>query len=712
MKGVHILLLEDSGINHTDMQKVVSAGSSVETAGGFPFKTDHGSAMASLISAVAPKSSITVKHVAELAAPVVGVRIINASFGGNASEGFKNTFAGVVGSGALIVKSAGNSQQNLSTDAYTQNCGVLLPLTIFAGNLRQDYKGKTSSGVPGANPTIQNSFLWVVADDVFTASGPNGSSEYSPGTGTSNAAAILSGAAALILSKYPTISTRELKEILLESADRDIFQTYGSGHDAVHVTANPSARESSPLVAYDPTFWGKGALNIKNALLYAELKQRYKTFNPVKLREAMLMLNRLEQEDAAQKIQRAFRSRVKPSQAELEARPSLTVNTRLPSREFEVAPGVPSSPPIAEETDVQRLHSKGVVLPEVPGRKKLKVVAFDVSSSSRDERDGPLPTIAAIPAGVSADLGAFLGADKEHIVTNFKAFFDKELAPILALAPEAAADAIIKKYAALLNPFTANRVIDLGMDYSDSQNPKKTIKSIQGAVTIVDLLHDGLRSSMNEGQFEHGKIAEVTMVLYQKLKAHNLISDATGAGILSILNDFRPYPNPTLTFVADNGLFDKRFTKLEKNWGDGSLQVTPSTGADLINPYEVVEFLKTTGSGQKENLKAFLGTSAGAKLCAGIALQLFSPSFYSKIEHEKYPGDYGAASEAALDLVLGNVQANAPEFYTFLQEYARGNNAANVIAAMREQRGPFENSPSQSAAMMNQLVDACIPLVS
>lgn len=210
-EGVRVLLLEDSGINHTDMQKVVSAGSTVETAGGFPFKTDHGSAMASLINAVAPKSNITVKHVADLATSVEGVRIINASFGGDSAEGFKNTFVGVVGSGALIVKSAGNSQQNLSTDAYTQNCGVLLPLTIFAGNLRQDYKGKTSSGVPGANPAIQNSFLWVVADDVLTAYGPNGSAQYSPTTGTSNAAAILSGAAALILSKYPGLSTAELK---------------------------------------------------------------------------------------------------------------------------------------------------------------------------------------------------------------------------------------------------------------------------------------------------------------------------------------------------------------------------------------------------------------------------------------------------------------------------------------------------------------------
>ncbi|MEI6628642.1 MAG: hypothetical protein WCN27_04490 [Alphaproteobacteria bacterium] len=482
----------------------------------------------------------------------------------------------------------------------------------------------------------------------------------------------------------------------------------------MHVTNNPSAKESSPVVGYDPTFWGTGVLNIKNALLYTELKQKYKRLKPQQLREAMLMLNRLEQEDAAQKIQRAFRARTKPSQAELDERPSLTINTRLPNREFEVAPGTPSSPPIAEETDAQRLHSKGVFFPPSPvGRKSLRVVAFDVSSGSSGERDGPLPTVSGIPSGASADLGAFLGAEKEHIVVAFKAFFDKELAPILELAPEAAADALIKQYAALLKPFMANRVIDLGLD-SDYQNPKKIVKSIQSEVTIVDLLNDGLRVRKEDRyapQFEAGKIAAVAMSLYQKLKAHGLISDATVAGILSILNEFRSYPDPTLTFVVDNGLLDKRFTKLEKNWSDGSLQITPSIGADLINPYEMVEFLKTANSGQRVSLKAFLGTPTGAKLCAGIAFTLFAPSFYSKIEHEKHP-NYGAASEAALAIVLSNVQTNAPEFYAFLQEYVRGVNAANVIAAMREQRGPFENSPDQSAAMMNQLVDACVALVS
>ena len=169
-------------------------------------------------------------------------------------------------------------------------------------------------------------------------------------------------------------------------------------------------------MGYDPTFWGTGVLNIKNALLYTELKQKYKRLKPQQLREAMLMHIRLEQEDAATKIQRTFRGRTHHlTGKEMEERPALTVNTRLPNREFEVAPGAPSSPPIAEETDAQRLHSQGVVLPEVPGRKKLKVVAFDVSSSSRGERDGPLPAVLAMPAGSSPLLQSFLGADKEHI---------------------------------------------------------------------------------------------------------------------------------------------------------------------------------------------------------------------------------------------------------------------------------------------------------
>jgi hypothetical protein len=237
--GVKILLLEDSGINHADTRRIVENDSPNRAIEGMKYKLDHGSGMASLIHSIAPASSIRVRPIREWSSSLGSVRIINASFGNDKANGFANSFPTLTAANnVLITKSAGNHQENLSAHQHTQGCESLLPFTIFAGNLRQDYKGKTSSGFPGANPAFQNSFLWVISDDVLAASGADGSTEYSPGSGTSNAAAILSGAAALILSKYPGLTTEQLKEILLESADRDIFQLFVSGYKALHISDN------------------------------------------------------------------------------------------------------------------------------------------------------------------------------------------------------------------------------------------------------------------------------------------------------------------------------------------------------------------------------------------------------------------------------------------------------------------------------------------
>ncbi len=531
-QGTTILLLEDSGINHADIRKNVEASSPEHALNGMKYKLDHGSGMASLIHAIAPGSVIRVRPIGKLSTSLNSdVRIINASFGSIEENGFRDTFTGVTtaGSNPLIVKSAGNHQQNLSEHPYTKNCESLIPSTLFAGNLRQDYKGSTSSGFPCTNIEFQNSFLWVIADDVLTASGPDNSTQYSPGSGTSNAAAILSGAAALILSKHPTLSTADLKEILLESADRDIFQLFGSGYKALHISDNsvdfyrkhtqykkthkntsiidfaedlsnsndiilaaeivggargisnraPTEKELeqfkrilrkikesgneeleslSPTTAtsaaekkhreriqqllaeipngtsrtntaakkelkYDTAFWGKGILNIKNALLYAKLKIQNPRMPAQLLREHMLESINNEEQKAAVGIQRIVRERlinrpVKPTEDELAKRPSITINTSLPSRTFEQMPTDPNEPFVPEQSDEERLKALGVTLPEAPGGKQLKVISDGASASAASS--GPVREISPIadsdiPVGASQELREFLKADKKNL---------------------------------------------------------------------------------------------------------------------------------------------------------------------------------------------------------------------------------------------------------------------------------------------------------
>lgn len=150
-----VLLLENSGINHADMQKIVETTSPKMPIADYYGSVDHGSAMASFIHAIAPKAKIYVVPCDDLDISLIDIRVINASFGGSLPEGFAKHFERIKASDdVIIVQVSGNDQENLSTDPYTQNCDRLLPFTIFAGNLGQDYKTQTSSGFPGENSKI------------------------------------------------------------------------------------------------------------------------------------------------------------------------------------------------------------------------------------------------------------------------------------------------------------------------------------------------------------------------------------------------------------------------------------------------------------------------------------------------------------------------------------------------------------------------------
>ncbi len=721
-KNITILLLEDSGITHADVRTYIEPGSSTEPISGFPFHTDHGSAMAAYINAVAPAAIIRCLPVATEFSDLRDVKIINASFSDNAPEGFSRKFSNVAKAEALIVKSAGNSQENLSTNPHTQHCDALIPHTIFAGNLRQDYKGKTSSGVPGENPIFQDSFLWIIADDTLTASGPEGSKEYSPKSGTSGAAAILSGAAALILSKYPELSTADLREILLESADRDIFQLFGSGHNAVHVSDSGSAASSSiPHAPYDPAFWGKGVLSIKNALIYASLKREWPQVKPTDLRMLMLDYLNEERQEAAKKIQATFKSnkssREALDQSQLDARPSLVINADLPDREFTKAPGIPSSEPIAEQNDDERLTAQGIVFPE--STRKLKVI----SSASNSSKDLPW-AINPIPVGAPPTLGTFLTADQEHVAEYFKAFFDTELAPLLRMTPVETVNVLLTKCRSLLNPFTANRVVYLGRDW----NKGSDILGIwRKTVTIIDLFHDGLRKHKANYSLESigtspSNIADIAHELFHQLKSTGLLNDSTKSSILYLLKEFRTYPfgldyDPKLySFVIDNNLLSTKFTSFERDYSDNSIKTDQLIGVNLLDSYGMTEFLKIATSTQKEELKTFFNTAQGISFCADVAVRVLShvldrnmQQYISPVSVTPYPaGSYEAQMQQELSVILNNIASNAPDFSAFLLEYApRRNPSFLTMVQKAAEQTIFANVPEQKSMMAQQLIAAC-----
>ncbi len=695
--GVTVLLLEDSGINHADIKGFVEEGSLEGAVDGFKHKVDHGSAMASLIHAIAPASTIRVRPIQQVFSSLKNVRIINASFSDEEVEGFQKTFEGITtDSNILITKSAGNNRENLSIHPHTQGCSTLLPFTIFVGNLRQDYKGRTSSGFPGDNPQFQESFLWAVADDVLTASGPDGSTQYSPGTGTSNAAAILSGAAALILSKYPMLPAIHIKEILLESADRDIFQEFGSGHRALHVT---EGQPSSPqAISYNPAFWGKGILNIKNALLYADLKVANPAMSAHELRETMLQNVHVEQQRQAEKIQRKFRKRTnRPAPEELAKRAALTINTSLPDRVFSEAPGELSSQPIAEQSDAERLGMLGVNLPE-PSR-KLKVTSNTLSAAPKVATPGEFQPC-EVPEGASQLLTRFLQATtKNDLCNDFRRFYQTELTRALNDRWASAAtvvEKLINGRENLLIPFTVNQVIAF-------DGPKQVHIKPQRTVTLVELFHDAMRLYGQDN-----RIQSIAMELFRKIQEKGSMNNNIKSEILSLLKDYRTIDyrygdKEFLTFIVDNDLLGVSFNHLQQPYGKkDQIETIQQSGADFFNTEQIRDFLRDGPILLRVKLTSFLHTLRGAKLCAEVAARMCSDEYFSK----RY---YGYFSNQPIGTLFTNLEEEAPNFVHFLQSHVNDVTKEAILAELKEKTIStfFSDYPERKESLATGFVNAC-----
>ncbi|MCE2716368.1 MAG: S8/S53 family peptidase [Pseudomonadota bacterium] len=548
-----VLLLEDSGINHADMQRIVEKNSLKTPISNHAESSDHGSAMVSLIHAIAPQAKIYVVPTNEVGTSFIASCIINASFGSSQSEGFINHFNDITASaGVLIVKSAGNHQQDLSTHPYTKNCDRLLPFTIFAGNLGQDYKARISSGFPGKNPKIQKSFLWTVGEDILGATGPDGSTQYAPISGTSCSAAIISGAASL----FPSLTAAEKREVLLESADRDIFQEFGSGYEVIHIpdpiltyyrqqsqiergvdSLDALSIEHVPSITYDKKLWGMGILNIRNALLYQGLKIAFPEMKPAALRNCMLKLINRKEQVKATIIQNAFRKHqhFNKQQADgfekIYVHKGIMINTSLKRRTFDEVPpirpfGIP--PSVRELTNDERLERLSIILPEPPTRINKVKTAFPFQITDHQWKACKAPRCS------SEKLKAFIEARSYDVEKTFNAFFWDELLVIIRSDPAWAADMIFQNYHELLRSFSANKVITIGRNWVDELGPHYISKIFHSSTTIIGLIHDGIR---NKDLVEKSRLFAFSMHLYEKILNEGLMTDKIKSAILALLKD-------------------------------------------------------------------------------------------------------------------------------------------------------------------------------
>lgn len=210
----------------------------------------------------------------------------------------------------VIVCAAGNESINLSK-SYIKF--MKLPKNvIFAGALTQKSGMATFTNRPGKRKDLQNRMLFTLGAEVLIH--PYRKRERMI-HGTSFAAPIISGAALLICSAYPHFKSEDVTEVLLESADRSFFQrsnTENGYAEYYYYDPEDGAMAVDSLGPYvlvrpfDPTQMGKGILNIRNALIYAKIKDSNPSAKPAQIRKGMKKILMKENNIASGIIQKAF----------------------------------------------------------------------------------------------------------------------------------------------------------------------------------------------------------------------------------------------------------------------------------------------------------------------------------------------------------------------------------------------------------------------
>ena len=176
---------------------------------------------------------------------------------------------------------------------------------ILVGNLENGNAIAYDSNKPGSDPKIHDHFIWTLGSDVLSYVE---SDKYDAKTGTSMAAPIVSGAAALVKGQFPGLSHKEVKECLLESARKD-FLVEKDGKTTHIVAPGKPVDLSKNEVPFNKHLWGKGILDVERALEYAYIKTNHPELSSDRIRAILDKRDEIKEKAAATKIQRAFRKK-------------------------------------------------------------------------------------------------------------------------------------------------------------------------------------------------------------------------------------------------------------------------------------------------------------------------------------------------------------------------------------------------------------------
>jgi type VII secretion-associated serine protease mycosin len=223
----------DTGVHaHADLKKNLLPGTDMISSGNRDGMRDgdgHGTGMAGLIAAHGRDKGIGAKGIAPAAKimPILystknghgdsislasgvqwaithGADVISISAGGGPSGDLREAIADAHRADAVVVAAAGNIPQDYGV-AYP----AAYPEVLAVGG--SDRKGNRAS-VSVSGPELD---ILAPATDIYSTSYDG---KYRKGTGTSDAAAIVAGAAALVRSKYPHLPAAEVVHRLTATA--------------------------------------------------------------------------------------------------------------------------------------------------------------------------------------------------------------------------------------------------------------------------------------------------------------------------------------------------------------------------------------------------------------------------------------------------------------------------------------------------------------
>jgi len=154
-----------------------------------------------------------------------GAKILNMSFGKAYSpdkETVWEAFKYAADKGVLLIKAAGNDNLNIDTDihyptVYNDKGDAVSNNVITVGSSTSDSKILKSSFSNFGKKSVD---VFAPGSEIYSAI-PTRDGKYKSNSGTSMASPVVAGVAALVWSHYPNLKATQIKQILMDSVNKD-----------------------------------------------------------------------------------------------------------------------------------------------------------------------------------------------------------------------------------------------------------------------------------------------------------------------------------------------------------------------------------------------------------------------------------------------------------------------------------------------------------